>query len=224
MNYIFNFESEDFFLRNNFFKPLYLLNQVRFDYIFNRSSLKNKRILDLGCGLGMLSEKLALHGGIVTAVDKSESLIKLAIKNAVCKKINIDYICFDFFFEKKIDFLFDIIICTEVLEHVFDKIELLKYLKKISKSDTLIFISSLDKNLFSYFEIIFLGEFSSLILPKNTHKFEYFITLSNLNTNLNKFGFRISDIKYLDYKVFLGYSNLSLNGCVNYLLEIVKEK
>lgn len=216
--------KNNFCLNNSVFEPLFLLNNVRFDYILNRIDLKNKRILDLGCGLGILSQKLALHGGIVTAVDKSEDLIFLANKNLNIKSLNlnINYMCFDFFLSKNFDSFFDIIICTEVLEHLYDKIELLNLINKYSKKNTLVFLSSLNKNFFSYFKIIFLGEFISFSLAKNTHKFDYFINLDKFRFYLKNFNFSLNDVKYLDYNFLFKYSNLDLNGYINYFIEFTK--
>ncbi|HIH2763303.1 MAG TPA: bifunctional 2-polyprenyl-6-hydroxyphenol methylase/3-demethylubiquinol 3-O-methyltransferase UbiG [Candidatus Azoamicus sp.] len=222
--YFFNFNLNKIFLKKNFFKPLYLLNDIRFNYILKRIDIKFKYILDLGCGIGLLSEKLALHGGIVTGIDKSKFLIKIASKNAIINKLNINYICYDFLFIKNVDFKFDLIICTEVLEHINDFFKLLNFFEKISKKNTLIFLSSLNKNFLSYFKIIFLGEFVSKNLNKNTHKYEQFINSFSLKIHLEHFGFIINDIKYLNYNFLFKYAFLETNRSANYLVELVKLK
>ncbi len=222
--YIFNFELNNFFLRKNFFKPLYLLNDIRFNYILKKINLKNKTILDIGCGIGLLSEKLALHGGLVTGIDKSDLLIKLAFKNSRCKKLNISYLCCDFLSIQNFYFKFDIIICTEVLEHLDDVFALFKFLDTVSKKDTRIFISSLNKTLLSYFKIVFLGEFISENLIKNTHKYELFVNSFNLNLYLETFGFVVIDIKYLNYNFLFKYAVLQSKFNINYLVEISKIK
>ncbi|HIH2762361.1 MAG TPA: methyltransferase domain-containing protein [Candidatus Azoamicus sp.] len=135
-NYYFSFEFNRFFLKNNFFEPLFLLNNIRFNYISKRITLKKKKILDLGCGLGLLSEKLAIHGGLVTGIDKSDLLIKFAFKNAEINKLSINYICCDFLSIEKFDFKFDIIICTEVLEHLDDIFNFFIFLIKLVKKYT----------------------------------------------------------------------------------------
>lgn len=223
-NYFFNLEYNKTFLKKNFFRPLYLLNDVRFNYILKRVNLKSKVILDLGCGIGLLSEKLALHGGVVTGIDKSDLLVKLAFKNAVRNGLNINYLCYDFLSIKHVDFIFDVIVCTEVLEHLDNIFKLFYFLDKVSKKHTMIFMSSLNKNIFSYFKIIFLGEFVSKNLIKNTHKYEQFVNACNLKSQLENFGFIINDIKYLNYNFIFKYAFLKHNFSVNYIIELVKIK
>ncbi|HIH2763630.1 MAG TPA: bifunctional 2-polyprenyl-6-hydroxyphenol methylase/3-demethylubiquinol 3-O-methyltransferase UbiG [Candidatus Azoamicus sp.] len=162
------------YIKKKMFKPLHLLNNLRFDYILKKNKFKNKSILDLGCGIGMLSEKLSLHGGVVTGIDKSSSLIKIALENARKKKLSIKYLCSNFLSVENFNFKFDIIICTEVIEHLDDIFNFFIFLDKVSKKNTIIFISSLNKNLISYFKIILLGEFFSGTLVKNTHNIDSF--------------------------------------------------
>lgn len=223
-NYFFNLECNKFFLKKNFFRPLYLLNDIRFNYILKRADFKSKFILDLGCGIGLLSEKLALHGGFVTGIDKSDLLVKLAFKNAVRNGLNINYLCYDFLSIKNFDFIFDVIVCTEVLEHLDDIFKLFCFLDKVSKKRTMIFMSSLNKNILSYFKIIFLGEFVSKNLIKNTHRYEQFVNACDLKLQLEKFGFIINDIKYLNYNLIFKYAFLKPNFGINYFIELIKIK
>ncbi|HIH2762672.1 MAG TPA: bifunctional 2-polyprenyl-6-hydroxyphenol methylase/3-demethylubiquinol 3-O-methyltransferase UbiG [Candidatus Azoamicus sp. MARI] len=223
-SYFLNIEINKFFLKKNFFKPLYLLNDIRFNYILKRIKLKDKFVLDIGCGIGLLSEKIALHGGVVTGIDKSDLLIKVAFNNSLLSKLNITYECFDFLSIKKFNFKFDIIICTEVIEHLDDILKCLNFIDKVSKKDTRVFISSLNKTLLSYFKIIFLGDFLSLSLIKNTHKYEQFIDSYSLKLYLDELGFIITDIKYLNYNFLFEYSFLQVNCNINYLFELIKIK
>lgn len=219
-----NFKFNDFFLNKKYFKPLFLINNIRFSYILKRVDFFNKSVLDVGCGIGLLSEKLSLHGGFVTGVDKSYNLIKIALARAKNKKINVKYLCFDFLSANDLTFKFDFIICTEVIEHLPDLIKFFDFLNKVSKKDTIIFISSLNKSLLSYFKIIFLGEFFSNSLIKNTHNYYKFIDIYELNLNFSRNCFIINDIKYLNYDVIFNYAYLGINFDINYFIEIVRIK
>lgn len=215
------FDSSSFFLKNNFLDPLFSLNSLRFDYIKKRNNLFEKNILDIGCGIGLLSEKFAIHKSFVTGIDKSKFLIDLAFKSAKKKNLNITYILGDFF---EIKFLskYDIVLCTEMLEHFNDIDNLFKFFNVIGKVNSLFYISSVSRMFFSYFKIIFLAEFISGKIIKNTHNFNNFINLSLLKNILVRNNFIISDIKFLDYNFFFNSSKLLNNNGINYLIEVKK--
>ena len=97
------------------FKPLDLINTIRFEYIKSMCSLKGKKILDLGCGMGLLANKLALHGARVLGVDQSKNLIDLAQKRSMP---NIQYVNMNLLDIGDINDRFDIVICMEVLEQI----------------------------------------------------------------------------------------------------------
>lgn len=218
------FESSSLFFKNNFFDPLVSLNSLRFDYIKKRNDLIGKRILDLGCGIGLLTEKFVLHKALsVTGIDKSNLLIDIASINAKKKGLKINYILGDFL-KKKFFFKYDIILCTEIIEHFKSLDKVFDIFNTIGHSNTLFYISSLNKSVISYFKIIFLAEFISGKIIKNTHYFNDFINLNLLKDILFKHNLIISDIKFLNYNFFFSSSNILKNNGINYLIEVKKKK
>lgn len=205
-------------------QPLHVLNSIRFNYIANTSNIKNKTILDLGCGGGILSEKLALHGAIVTGIDTSTSLINIAKRRSHAEKLNINYQNCDINdFYKKNKAKFDIIICMEMLEHINEKNTLLNTCKLISNDNGLIFISSLNKDIKTYAYIILSGEYLSQKIEKKTHLYETFISIYELKTELTKLNFKIENIKGLKYNAISNYAKISNNSIQNYIIKIKNE-
>lgn len=205
-------------------EPLHSLNATRFNYIKNTSIIKNKTILDIGCGGGILSEKLALHGAKVTGIDISNSLINIAKTHSKLKNLKIIYKNYDInTFCKENNKKFDIIICMEILEHINKKNSFFKNLKFLSTSNGLLFISSINKTIETYIYIILFGEYINQKIEKKTHLYENFISINEIKYNLNKINFTIQNIKNLKYNPLLKYSIISKNIPKNYIIKIRNE-
>lgn len=211
MNNLNDYYHSYLFLRN--------VNNLRFDYIKNNINYKNKEVLDIGCGLGFLSKNFSIFNYNVTSIDKSVSSIKLATK--INFSSNIKYICSDFFtFCTNCNFTYDIILCMEILEHLSDIDKFVYNLMKISNDKTKIFISSLDRNLISYLQVIFFGEYFFKKLKKGTHIYENFNNLKQLNKILVKNKFFIKDIKFINYNPFFDLCKLNSIYNYNYIFQI----
>lgn len=196
-------------------KALHSINTVRLDYIINTVCVKRKNILDIGCGGGILSEKLSLRGANVTGIDKSNTLINVAKRkyDSNVEYINVDIINFNS------NVKYDIIICMEVVEHLRDIDVFFKFLNKMKSDNTHVFISSLDKTILSYLEIIFFGEYVAKILQKNTHIYTKFIDIFELCCKFKKNNFFVEDIKFIKYHSLINFSILSNISSYNYIIK-----
>lgn len=217
---IFDVISKTWWEKKNICQPLHIINNIRFNYIKSKINIKNKNILDIGCGGGILTEKLALHGGNIIAIDKSKELIKIA-KSRSKLLSNINYINID-----TTEFLnrnkekFDIILCMEVLEHIKNKNQVIDLIKYIMNENSFLIISSLNKNLVTYIKIILFAEYIIKKIPKNTHIFENFIKIKDINSYINEV--KIIDIKEIYYNYILGYSTIKKKVSINYILTLKK--
>lgn len=224
--YIFDIISEKWEKISNTFTPLHIINNIRFNYIKNKTIIKKKTILDLGCGGGILTEKLAKHGAKVIGLDKSKDLIKIAnTRKVAVKNYNIKYInCSLHNFTKNYKKKFDIIICMEIIEHIKNKNQLIKLIKKMSHENSVIILSSLNKNILAYIYMILFGEYITKKITQNTHNYQDFIKLKQIKeyTKLNKF--EISDIKELIYNPILNFAKIGFTPKINYILTFKNEK
>lgn len=217
---IFDVISKAWWEKKNICQPLHIINNIRFSYIRSKTNIKNKNILDIGCGGGILTEKLARHGGNITAIDKSKELIKIA-KSRLNSSYDITYINIDTTeFLKKNTEKFDIILCMELLEHIKNKNQVIDLIKHIMNKNCFLIISSLNKNLITYIKIIFFAEYVIKKMPKNTHTFENFIKIRDINSYIDEI--KIIDIKEIYYNYILGYSTIKKNPSINYILTLKK--
>ena len=177
------------------FKPLHKFNPIRISYIKeniintfnlqkNDSSLKGIKILDIGCGGGLLSEPMARMGADVTGIDASEKNINVAKLHAEKNELKIKYYCSspeNF----KTDDKFDVILNMEIIEHVDDVDFFLKSCAKLLKKNGIMFVATLNKTLKSYLFAIIGAEYVLGWLPIGTHEWEKFIKPEEL-INLTK--------------------------------------
>lgn len=218
-NFDFKYLSKKWWETQGPYKTLHFINNTRFNYIRNKAKINEKKILDIGCGGGILSEKLKTHGGIVTGIDISNELINIAkIHN---KNNNIEYYNCDILeLKTKQNKKYDIITCMEVLEHVKNQDSFIKTCKQKLKNKGSLFISSLNKNINTYIKIILLGEYVSNIIPKGTHLYEKFITPKSINLILKKYKLNIIEIKGIDYNPVTNQAKITNDIKNNYIMHI----
>lgn len=212
---------KDWWNRNGVCKILHSINPVRTDFITNKINLKNKDILDVGCGGGILTENLSKYKANIIGIDISKMLIKTAKKHS--KRNNITYhVCdinqFSAINKKK----FDIITCMELIEHINDQENLIKICKQLLKKNGSIFLSSVNKKIMSYLYLILIGEFITKKVPKKIHNYNKFITPYDLNKILKKHNLYVDDIKEINYNPIINYSYISDNININYIAHIKK--
>ena len=218
---------------NGKFKPLHMFNPIRIEYILdeitkhfqlskdNKYKLKNLKILDIGCGGGLISEPLARLGGDVTGIDAAEKNIKVASLHSKKNNLSINYI------NKSPEQLkekerFDIILNLEVVEHV-DNLDLyLQSCSRLLKKRGLMFTATINRTLISYIKAIIGAEYVLRWLPIGTHDWNKFIKPEELQKMLIDKNFSTSDVKGLEFNPFNKKWKKSDNLSVNYIICSVK--
>jgi 2-polyprenyl-6-hydroxyphenyl methylase/3-demethylubiquinone-9 3-methyltransferase len=202
------------------FKPLHDINPLRVDFIKSKVDLKGKRVLDIGCGGGILAEALAREGAEVTGIDQGEKVIKIAKLHSLESQLNINYEKINIEnFIKKNKHKFDVITCLEMLEHVPDPASVIKACSQILKPDGKLFLSTINRNPKSFLFAIIGAEYILKLLPKGTHTYEKFITPSELRDYCNQSNLKFNDLIGMTYNPIFKTYRLEKDTSVNYLVE-----
>ncbi len=202
------------------FKPLHDINPLRVDFIKSKVDLKGKRVLDIGCGGGILAEALAREGAEVTGIDQGERVIKIAKLHSLESQLDIDYQQINIEnFIKKNKHKFDVITCLEMLEHVPDPASVIKACSQILKPDGKLFLSTINRNPKSFLFAIIGAEYILKLLPKGTHTYEKFITPSELRDYCNQSNLKFNDLIGMTYNPIFKTYRLEKDTSVNYLVE-----
>ena len=225
--------AEEWWDPNGKFKPLHKFNPIRISYIkeniINTFNLKNKKdnplseikILDVGCGGGLLSEPLSRLGAEVFGIDASDNNIKIAKLHAKKSNLNIKYFCSSP--EKfKIKNEFDVILNMEIVEHVEDVDFFLKSCSKLLKKNGIMFVATLNKTLKSYLFAIIGAEYILKWLPIGTHEWEKFVKPDELINYLNKFSLKLTDLKGVKFDLLNNDWKFSSDTSVNYIAKFIK--
>lgn len=168
------------------FKPIHLLNPLRLAYISEKSGgLFGKKVLDVGCGGGILSESMAKQGATVTGIDMTTEPLEIAKQHAQQNGLMIDYqqTTIENFVQQHIAShaeKFDVITCMEMLEHVPDPLSIVQSCQQLLKPDGLLFFSTINRTLKAYALVVIGAEYVLKLLPKGTHEFEKFIKPAEL--------------------------------------------
>ncbi|MFL2543072.1 MAG: bifunctional 2-polyprenyl-6-hydroxyphenol methylase/3-demethylubiquinol 3-O-methyltransferase UbiG [Alphaproteobacteria bacterium] len=210
--------ASEWWLKNGKFKILHEIQPIRIKYIqdvLNEKHLDKMKILDLGCGGGLISEELSKLGANVTGIDFIKDNINIARIHAQKNNLNINYKTLDFENEK-ISSKFDVIVIFEVLEHLSDWKSFIKKIQYNLKPNGVLIISTINKNLISKLLTIDLAENFLHWIPRNTHHYYKFIRPKELEFFLNQNGFTNISFKGLKYNLFKKKWILSANTNVNY--------
>ena len=215
------------------FKPLHMFNPIRIEYITDKikqhfdiqknkaNYLEGLKILDIGCGGGLISEPMARLGGIVTGIDASEKNVKVAEIHAKKNNLKIDYL------NKSPEQLsevekYDVVLNLEVVEHV-DNVELyLESCSNLLKKNDLMFTATLNRTFRSYFKAILGAEYILRWLPIGTHDWNKFIRPEELEKNLSIKKLKTLEIKGLQYNPIVNKWSKSNNISVNYIICSIK--
>ena len=163
------------------FKPIHRLNPLRLDYILRQSGgLFGKRVLDVGCGGGILSESMARQGAQVTGIDMSSQPLQIAREHALANGLQIDYQQttieeFLLKLQQQQGEKFDVITCMEMLEHVPDPSAVVQACQALLKEDGVLFFSTINRTLKAWALVVVGAEYVLKMLPKGTHDYDKFI-------------------------------------------------
>lgn len=202
------------------FKPLHDINPLRLNYIIeNSTGIEGKKILDIGCGGGILSESMAHQGAIVTGTDLGEAQINVARLHALETGATIDYI------QQSAESLaeqqpesFDIVTCLEMLEHVPDPSAIVSACCQLVKPGGQVFFSTLNRNPKSWLLAIAGAEYILKMLPKGTHDYQRFIKPSELTRWIREAGLNAMDITGMHFNPLTDSYRLGDGVDVNYLM------
>ncbi len=216
------------------FKPLHMFNPIRIQYILdictshfnlekeNSLILKDLKILDIGCGGGLISEPMSRLGGFVTGIDASKKNINVAKIHASENNLNINYLNkAPEEINKKEEF--DIILNLEVVEHV-DNLDLyLKSCLKLLKKNGVMFTATINRTFTSYVKAIVGAEYILRWLPIGTHDWNKFLRPMELEKKLTDLNFSVIDTKGLNYNPFTNKWKKTEDLSVNYIIAVKKD-
>ena len=203
------------------FKPLHQINPLRLNFISSKVDLSSAKVLDVGCGGGILSESLAKKGAKVTGIDQGENVIKIAKLHMKESNLNIDYKQLnieDFYKINKEKF--DVITCLEMLEHVPDPSSVVNKCAALIKPGGTIFFSTINRNPKSFLFAIIGAEYILNLLPKGTHEYSKFITPAELRDWCLEIKLDVTSIIGMSYNPFLQKYKLGNDTSVNYIVEV----
>ena len=206
------------------FKPLHQINPLRVGFIKDRSILEGKKILDVGCGGGILAEALSELGANVTGIDASENTIGVAKSHSKSISSNVRFIqnTIEEFIASNPEEKFDVITCLEMLEHVPSPGEIIKNCSDILKKDGDIFFSTINRNPRSYLFAVIGAEYILNLLPKGTHDYEKFIKPSELAKWIREAGLNSEETIGLSYNPITDNYWLGKDIQVNYMVHANK--
>ncbi|BFM11773.1 bifunctional 3-demethylubiquinone 3-O-methyltransferase/2-octaprenyl-6-hydroxy phenol methylase [Simiduia litorea] len=206
------------------FKPLHDINPLRANYIDLKSSVAGKKLLDVGCGGGLLCEAMAQRGAIVTGIDMGEAPLQIARLHALESELTIQYnqTTAEAFADENQQ-QFEIVTCLEMLEHVPDPSSVIKACAAMTKPGGHLFFSTLNRNIKSYAFAILGAEYLLQLLPKGTHDYKKFIRPSELSQWMRSANIEAQDIVGLAYNPVTKKYKLDSNDVsVNYIVHAVK--
>lgn len=204
---------------NSEFKPLHEINPLRLGWIDRKATVSGKRILDVGCGGGILSEGMASLGASVTGIDLSEKALGVARLHLFESGHKVDYqhASAEQFADRHPEH-FDVVTCMEMLEHVPDPSSTIAACARLVKPGGDLFFSTLNRNLKSYLFAVIGAEYVLELLPKGTHEYAKFIKPSELARYCRQAGLETVELVGMSYNPFTRIYMLGHDTDVNYLV------
>jgi 2-polyprenyl-6-hydroxyphenyl methylase / 3-demethylubiquinone-9 3-methyltransferase len=209
---------------NGEFRPLHLINPVRTAYVAARCQIKGARILDVGCGGGLLCEALQALGAQVTGIDLAPAMLETARLHAVERGVAIDYRLLG------AETLagaepgsFDVVTCMEMIEHVPDPGAVVAALGVLVRPGGAVFVSTLNRTPKSFVQAIIAAEYLFRLVPRGTHEYERLVRPSELAHWGRDSGLIPQDVSGLAFDPFTAQSKLSADASVNYLAHFTRQ-
>jgi 2-polyprenyl-6-hydroxyphenyl methylase/3-demethylubiquinone-9 3-methyltransferase len=204
------------------FKPLHKLNPVRARYVEERCTLRDARVLDVGCGGGLLAESLARAGAQVTAIDLAPGMVETARLHALESGLSIDYQVAGAEELLKGPAKFDVLTCMEMLEHVPDPAATVEVLGRLVRPGGHVFISTINRNFKSFLLAIVGAEYLANLVPRGTHEYERLLKPSEIARFARAAALDVVDISGLRYDPVREQCSLTQDPSVNYLMHLTR--
>ena len=208
---------------NSEFKPLHEINPLRLEWIVNHVNISGKKILDIGCGGGILSESMALRGAFVTGIDLSDKALGVARLHLLESGNKVDYrnISAEELADQSAE-SFDVITCMEMLEHVPNPASTISACAALVKPGGHVFFSTINRNAKAYLLAIVGAEYVLTMLPKGTHDYTKFIKPSELSRWAKSVNLEPNDLIGMTYNPLNKRYRLGLDTDVNYLIHCIR--
>jgi 2-polyprenyl-6-hydroxyphenyl methylase/3-demethylubiquinone-9 3-methyltransferase len=207
--------------REGEFKPLHDINPLRLGYVRRRTSLSGARVLDVGCGGGILSEALAAEGARVTGIDMGEAPLRVARLHMEKTGRRIDYR------RTTVERLaaaepssFDVVTCMELLEHVPRPASIVRACSRLVKPGGDVFFATINRNFKSFVFAVIGAEYVLRLLARGTHRFRMFVKPAELARWAEGEGLAVRDLTGMQYNPFTRRYFLGRDATVNYLMHV----
>lgn len=207
------------------FKPLHAINPLRLGWVQDiAGSLNGKKIVDVGCGGGILAESMAVAGAQVSGIDLADKSLTVARLHSLESGVKVDYqsISAEDFAAQHTG-QFDVVTCMEMLEHVPDPASIVQACSQMVKPGGWVFFSTLNRNPKSFLFAIVGAEYVLRLLPKGTHSYEKFIKPSELSRAVRQSGLTVMQMAGMAYNPITDLYSLSNDTSVNYLMATQKK-
>lgn len=197
-------------------KTLHAINPVRLEFIQKQTPLAQLRVLDVGCGGGILSEAMAQSGAHVTGLDVEPDSVSAAKSHALLNALNIEYVLMPI--ESFKADAFDVVTCMEMLEHVKDPSMVIEHCARLLKPGGTLFLSTINRTLKAYASVVIAAEYLLNLLPRQTHDYDKFIKPSELARMCRMYDLEVIDMAGIAYHPFEQSASLNQSLSANYLL------
>jgi 2-polyprenyl-6-hydroxyphenyl methylase/3-demethylubiquinone-9 3-methyltransferase len=208
---------------NSEFKPLHDINPLRLQLIDELAGLQGKRVVDVGCGGGILSESMSARGADVTGIDLGEKALKVAELHRLESGAKVNYRLIEVeVLAQEQPASFDVVTCMEMLEHVPDPAAVVRACATLVKPGGHVFFSTLNRNPKSYLFAVIGAEYVLNMLPKGTHEYAKFIKPSELAEWAREAGLTVNGMRGMSYNPLRKHYSLGSDVSVNYIMHTVK--
>jgi 2-polyprenyl-6-hydroxyphenyl methylase/3-demethylubiquinone-9 3-methyltransferase len=207
------------------FRPLHEINPLRLAHIEKLAgALAGKKIVDVGCGGGILAEAMAAKGARVTGIDLADKPLKVAMLHKLETGSGVDYrLVSAEALAAEAPGTFDIVTCMEMLEHVPDPPSTVRACARLARPGGTVFFSTINRNAKSFALAIVGAEYVLNLLPKGTHEYARFIRPSELSRACRDAGLAVTDLTGMTYNPFTKVYSLGRDVDVNYILGTVRD-